>query len=222
MGRVVHGVSCPWGEMSMGRNVRGAKCPWGEMSLGRNVRGANCPWGEMSLGRVVPGVSCPWGELSLGWVVHGASCRGASFDGASCPWGELSWGEWSGNRSRHNRMAIVRSFHHTRTNAGGFLPEWGECDTSHNLRNEVSFCHHWRPERAEHLTNRKQEYKWRRMQNRFWLVRVWTYRFWLVTRREEQIRNRKEGKRKRLLSQTDLFEKKFESVQSGLRVFKGS
>ncbi len=71
MGRVVHGVSCPWGELS---------------------------WGELSIGRVVHGASCPWGELFLGQVVHGASCRGVSFDGASCLWGELSWGEWSGNR----------------------------------------------------------------------------------------------------------------------------
>jgi hypothetical protein len=71
MGPVVHGVSCPWGELSLGRVVPGV--------------------------RVVPGASCPWGELSLGRVVHGASCRGASFDGTSCPWGKLSWGEWSGN-----------------------------------------------------------------------------------------------------------------------------
>ncbi len=59
MGRVVHGASCPWGEMSVGRDVRGAKCPWGEVSVGRNVRGARCR-----------GVSC-----------RGASCLGASGPG---------------------------------------------------------------------------------------------------------------------------------------------
>jgi hypothetical protein len=55
----------------MGRVVHGASCPWGELSLGRVVHGASCPWGELSMGRVVPGVSfdgasCPWGELSWG------------------------------------------------------------------------------------------------------------------------------------------------------------
>jgi hypothetical protein len=45
VGRVVHGASCPWGEMSVGQNVCGANCPWGELSMGRDVRGAKCPWG---------------------------------------------------------------------------------------------------------------------------------------------------------------------------------
>jgi hypothetical protein len=76
MGRVVHGASCPWGELSVERNVHGASCPWGEMSVGQNVRGAKCPWGEMSWGEL------SWGELSWGEL----------------SWGELSWGEWSGNR----------------------------------------------------------------------------------------------------------------------------
>ncbi len=71
MGRVVHGASCPWGEMSVGRNVRGASCPWGELSVGRDVRGARCPWGEMSVGRNVRGASCPWGEMSVGRNVVG-------------------------------------------------------------------------------------------------------------------------------------------------------
>jgi hypothetical protein len=79
MGRIVHGASCPWGELSVGRVVRGVKCPggdcpWGEMSVGRNVRGAKCPWGELSWGEL------SWGELS---------------------WGELSSGEWSGNPREH-------------------------------------------------------------------------------------------------------------------------
>jgi hypothetical protein len=74
MGRVVHGASCPWGELSLGRIVHGANCPWGDLSVGRIVRGAKCPWGEMSVGRVVRGARC-----------HGASCHGASCPGASCP-----------------------------------------------------------------------------------------------------------------------------------------
>jgi hypothetical protein len=77
MVRVVHGASCPWGELFVGRVV-----------MGRVVHGASYPWGELSMGRVVHE-----GELSMGRVVHRVSCRGASFDGASCP-----WGEWSGNR----------------------------------------------------------------------------------------------------------------------------
>ncbi len=75
MGRVVHGVSCPRGEMSVGRNVCGAKCLWGEMSVGRNVRGAKCPWGEMSVGQDVVG------QVVVGRVVRGASCLGASGPG---------------------------------------------------------------------------------------------------------------------------------------------
>ncbi len=39
MGRVVHGVSCPWGELSMGQVVPGG-CPWGELSMVRVVYGA--------------------------------------------------------------------------------------------------------------------------------------------------------------------------------------
>ncbi len=70
---------------TMGRVVHGASCPWGELSVGRTVRGANCPWGELSVGRIVRGASCPWGELSMGQTVHGANC----------PWGEMSWGELS-------------------------------------------------------------------------------------------------------------------------------
>jgi hypothetical protein len=74
MGRVVHGASCPWGELSMGRVVRGAKCLWGELSVGQDVRGAKCLWGEMSVGRNVRGARC-----------RGASCHGAGFHVASCP-----------------------------------------------------------------------------------------------------------------------------------------
>jgi hypothetical protein len=84
------------GQVVMGRVVHGASCPWGELSLGRVVRGASCPWGELFLGRVVPWASCP-----------GASCPGASFDGASCPWGELSWGEWSGNQIRQSPQSAM-------------------------------------------------------------------------------------------------------------------
>ncbi len=64
------------GQVVMGRVVHGASCPWGELSLGRVVPWASCPWGELSMGRVVPGASyrgasfdgasCPWGELSWG------------------------------------------------------------------------------------------------------------------------------------------------------------
>ncbi len=54
MGRVVRGVKCPWGEMSVGRNVRGVKCPWGKMSWGELL------WGELSWGEL------SWGELSWG------------------------------------------------------------------------------------------------------------------------------------------------------------
>jgi hypothetical protein len=57
MGRVVHGASCPWGELSVGRTVCGGNCP-----LGRTVRGANCPWGELSVGRIARGANCPWGR----------------------------------------------------------------------------------------------------------------------------------------------------------------
>jgi hypothetical protein len=102
MGRVIHGASCPWGEMSMGRVVRGVSCPWGELSVGRDVRWARCPWDEMSVGRNVRGAKCPWGEMSVGRndvgrVVVGRVLMGRVVRGASCPWGELSWGEWSGN-----------------------------------------------------------------------------------------------------------------------------
>jgi hypothetical protein len=102
MGRVVHGASCPCGELSVGRAVHGVKCPWGEMSVGRAVRGANCPWGELSLGRTVPGANCPWGELSLGQTVPGAKCPWGELSRGEFSWGELSWGEfrggeWSGN-----------------------------------------------------------------------------------------------------------------------------
>jgi hypothetical protein len=58
MEQVVHGASCPWGEMSLGQNVRGAKYPWGEMSWGK------LSWGELS-----------WGELSVGRVVLGRVVR---------------------------------------------------------------------------------------------------------------------------------------------------
>jgi hypothetical protein len=64
VGRVVRGVSCPWGEMSLGQNVRGARCPWG------NVRGAKCPWGEMSEGRDVVG-RVVVGQVLMGRVVLG-------------------------------------------------------------------------------------------------------------------------------------------------------
>ncbi len=74
VGRVVHGASCPWGELSLGRAVPGASCPWGELSMGRVVPGASCLWGEMTVGRVV-----------VGRVVVGRVVRGASFDGESGP-----------------------------------------------------------------------------------------------------------------------------------------
>jgi hypothetical protein len=75
MGRVVHGASCPWGEMFlarvvMERVVHGANCPWGEMSVGRAVYGAKCLWAEMSVGRdVVERVVM--GRVVLGRVVLG-------------------------------------------------------------------------------------------------------------------------------------------------------
>ncbi len=96
MGQVVHGASCPWGELSVGRVVRGASCPWGELSVGWIVRGVNCPWGELSVGRNVTGrnvrgAKCPWGEMSWGKMSWG------EFWWGELSWGELSWGEWSGN-----------------------------------------------------------------------------------------------------------------------------
>jgi hypothetical protein len=54
----------------MGRVVHGASCPWGELSLGRVVHGASCPWGELSMWRVL-----------MGRVVRGASLDGASGPG---------------------------------------------------------------------------------------------------------------------------------------------
>jgi hypothetical protein len=51
VGRVVHGTSCPWGEMSMGRVVHGASCLWGKMTVGRVVMG------QVLMRRVVHGVS---------------------------------------------------------------------------------------------------------------------------------------------------------------------
>ncbi len=75
MGRVVHGASCPWGELSMVRVVHGVSCPWGELSMGRVVHGASCLWGELSMGRVV------MGRVLMGQVVRGASCLGASGPG---------------------------------------------------------------------------------------------------------------------------------------------
>jgi hypothetical protein len=58
MGRVVHGASCPCGELSLGQVVHGASGPWGKLSMGRNDCGARC---------------------------RGVSLDGASFDGASGP-----------------------------------------------------------------------------------------------------------------------------------------
>ncbi len=51
MGRVVHGASCPWGELSMGRVFPGASCPWGVLSMGRVVLG-RVLMGRVVLGRV--------------------------------------------------------------------------------------------------------------------------------------------------------------------------
>jgi hypothetical protein len=59
----------------MGRVVHGASCPWGELSLGRVVHGASCLWGELSMGRVVVG------RVLMGRVVRGASYLGASGPG---------------------------------------------------------------------------------------------------------------------------------------------
>ncbi len=80
MGRVFHGASCPWGELSVRRTVHGVNCPWGALSVGRTVRGANCPWGEMSMGR----------------TVRGASCRGASCPGTGGPRDQWNcvWMQW--------------------------------------------------------------------------------------------------------------------------------
>jgi hypothetical protein len=72
---LVHGASCPWGEMSMERVIHGASF----------VCGASCPLGELSMVRVVHGVSCPWDELS---------CSELSLGEMS--WGELPWGQFSG------------------------------------------------------------------------------------------------------------------------------
>ncbi len=100
MGRVVHGMSCPWGELSSGRVVCGASCTWGELSMGWVVHGASYPWGELSMGRVVHGASCPWGELSLGWVVHGTICL----------WGKLSMGRVVMGQVLMGRVVRVASF----------------------------------------------------------------------------------------------------------------
>jgi hypothetical protein len=58
----------------MGRVVHGASCPWDELSMGRVVHRASCLWGEMTVGLVV-----------MVRVLMGQVVRGASFDGASCP-----------------------------------------------------------------------------------------------------------------------------------------
>ncbi len=59
IGRVVHGASCPWGELSMGRVVYRASCLWGELTVGRVVVG------PVLIGRVVRGASFEGtGELS--------------------------------------------------------------------------------------------------------------------------------------------------------------
>jgi hypothetical protein len=61
-GASCHGVSFPWGELSVGRVVHGA-----------SFYGASCPWVELSMGRVVHRVSCPWGQWSMGRVVYEAN-----------------------------------------------------------------------------------------------------------------------------------------------------
>jgi hypothetical protein len=65
----------------MGQVVHGASCPWGELSMGRVVHGASCPWGEFSTGRVFHRVSCPWNEFSMGQNDCTAKCHGASCPG---------------------------------------------------------------------------------------------------------------------------------------------
>jgi hypothetical protein len=65
----------------MGQVVHGASCPWGELSKGRVVHGASCPWGELSVGRVVYGASCRGASFD----VSGASCLGASGPGTPAP-----------------------------------------------------------------------------------------------------------------------------------------
>jgi hypothetical protein len=78
MVRNVHGVSCPWGgmswgELSMERVVHGASCPWGQLSMGRVVYGASCMWGKTNVRRNFMGrvlmkrvSSFPWGEFRWG------------------------------------------------------------------------------------------------------------------------------------------------------------
>ncbi len=102
MVRVVHGASCPWGELSMGRAVHGASCPWRKLSMGGTVHGGNCPWGELSMGRAVHGASCAWRELSMGRAVIGQVVMGRVVMGrfwwGKFWWGEFWWGELSGKR----------------------------------------------------------------------------------------------------------------------------
>jgi hypothetical protein len=85
MGLVVHGTSCPWGELSVGRTVHGAT--WGELSVGRTVRGESCRGascrGASCRGARCRGASCR-GVSCRGASLDGASFDGASFDGASC------------------------------------------------------------------------------------------------------------------------------------------
>jgi hypothetical protein len=76
----------------MGRVVHGASCPWGELSLGRVVHGVSCLWGELSLGRDVVG------QVLMGQVVRGASCLGTSGPGTvskvnpnPCGWGRYDF-----------------------------------------------------------------------------------------------------------------------------------
>jgi hypothetical protein len=70
----------------------------------------------------------------------------------------------------------VLLFHHT--NIGGFLRlplESGECITSPTpitLR-AIYSSHHWRLDRAAHLTKRTQEIQIGRVKNSFWLAKKW-------------------------------------------------
>ncbi len=81
MGRVVHGASCPWGELSMERVAHGASCPWGELSMGRVVHGASCPWGELSMGRVAMRRK-DYGAKGVAWW-----SIPRTFSPWACPWG---------------------------------------------------------------------------------------------------------------------------------------
>lgn len=68
MGRVVHGVGCPWGGgiPRAGRGGYGAEGPWGRMPVEGDIHRGRISMGRDVQGVDVNGVGGPWGAMSMG------------------------------------------------------------------------------------------------------------------------------------------------------------